>query len=197
MRLVWKGIYKDESQLPRAALPAGAVRFREPETPLQLNIAACAFVPPVFLLYAAALLCRNLLYGAVSGVVLSLWGLLLALLSIYPHELLHAVLFPRGAEVELWFAPKTLNAFVVSTAPMRKGRFILVSLFPNLILGFLPLLIWIFLPPGPWADTLNNFSLYSLLFGVGDYLNVWNAARQMPRGAVTRLSGFHSYWYLP
>ena len=33
--------------------------------------------------------------------------------------------------------------------------------------------------------------------GVGDYMNAWNGATQMPRGALTYLSGMHSYWYLP
>ena len=33
--------------------------------------------------------------------------------------------------------------------------------------------------------------------GFGDYMNVFNALTQMPRGARTYLYGFHSYWYQP
>jgi len=44
---------------------------------------------------------------------------------------------------------------------------------------------------------LFSFSISSLLLGVGDYVNVFNAAWQMPKNSITQLSGFHSYWYLP
>ena len=33
--------------------------------------------------------------------------------------------------------------------------------------------------------------------GAGDYINVFNAATQMPKNALTYLNGFNSYWYIP
>ncbi len=32
--------------------------------------------------------------------------------------------------------------------------------------------------------------------GAGDYMNAYNAAKQVPKAALTCLYGFHSYWYL-
>ncbi len=33
--------------------------------------------------------------------------------------------------------------------------------------------------------------------GFGDYINIYHALTQMPKGALTYMYGFHSYWYLP
>ena len=37
----------------------------------------------------------------------------------------------------------------------------------------------------------------ALVSGAGDYLNVFNALTQMPKGSRTYLYEFHSWWYLP
>ena len=47
------------------------------------------------------------------------------------------------------------------------------------------------------SDILLWFSFCCISFGGGDYMNVWNALRQMPRGSIQQISGFHSYWYMP
>jgi len=38
------------------------------------------------------------------------------------------------------------------------------------------------------------FAVINIFFGAGDYMNMYNAWRQMPKDAMTQLSGFHSYW---
>ena len=56
-----------------------------------------------------------------------------------------------------------------------------------------------------FVDSLLKYGLYFLLIwgatslsvGAGDYLNVFNALTQMPRGARTYLYQFNSWWYLP
>lgn len=72
-----------------------------------------------------------------------------------------------------------------------------MSLMPSIVFGLLPLILWLFIPE---HNQISNFLLcfgsINLLVGAGDYLNVFNALVQMPKGAVTQMSGFHSYWYL-
>ncbi len=122
----------------------------------------------------------------------------MAILMIIPHEFLHAIVFPKGEKVELWASPMALAVFVVSTAPISKGRFIFLSLLPNIVFGLIPLIIWILLPQNlAITEIVFSFASLSLLLGVGDYLNVFNAARQMPKGAIQQLSGMNSYWYMP
>lgn len=199
MKLVWKGIYKNQGQLPVGKLPAHAVKFKEPESMVKLNIVSAVFVIPVILIIGLAGLFKTFIIGSVPEItIFNLWGVLLALLMVIPHEFLHAVVFPRGSEVELWFMPGFVGAFIVSTAPISKARFIFLSLLPNIVFGFIPLLIWTFLPQDlAITNIVCSFAFISLLFGAGDYLNVWNATFQMPRGSMQQLSGMNSYWFMP
>lgn len=200
MRLVWKGKCDTISQIAESVLPQGAVRFKEPETPLALNLAACIFILPVLALVVGAMIAKSAIVPSYSFVGIgSLWGILLALAMVMPHELLHAVCFPRDAEAQIWYSPKNLIAFVYSPAPVTKGRFIFLSLFPSLIFGLLPLALWIFIPSqnARLSESVLAFAACGLFSGAGDYLNVYNAIVQMPRRTMTQLSGFHSYWFYP
>lgn len=200
MKLIWKGKFKSEDQLPVGTLPDNAVRFKEPETPAKLNLVASLFVIPVILIIAAVMIIKIIIGSGIAGLEpINIWGLILALLMVFPHEMLHAIAFPKEAEVEVWYSIKNMMAFVVSTYPTSKTRFIFLSLLPSIVFGFIPLIVWIFIPPelSKISGLLFSFGSYSLMFGVGDFLNVFNAATQMPKGSITQLSGFHSYWYMP
>lgn len=201
MKLVYRGNYKGEEQLPKGDLPENAVPFVEPETPAKLNLTASLFAIPALLLCGVLTLCSVLIYGRFRFSMNHIWcpiGAFASLLTVLPHELLHGVCFGRNARVELYVSLKNLMAFVVSTEPVSKRRFIGLSLLPNLVFGWLPMLVWAFCPLGDAAASfLFAFSIMSVLLGVGDYMNVWNALRQMPKGSMQQLSGFHSYWYLP
>ena len=200
MKLIYRGRYTGESQLPRADLPPGAVPFREPADTAALNLAAMKWS---LLALAAAAALGVVTIPLRGGLVLGagLWfvvGFAASFLTLLPHELLHGMCFGRGAEVHLFVSPKDLMAFVVCTRPISKGWFILMSLLPNLVFGWLPFLVWCVTPyAGMGSDVLLWFSFCCISFGGGDYMNVWNALRQMPRGSVQQISGFHSYWYMP
>ncbi|MHB8130977.1 MAG: DUF3267 domain-containing protein, partial [Mobilitalea sp.] len=101
--------------------------------------------------------------------------------------------------VEVYYSLKHMMAFVISTHPTSKARFIFLSALPSLVFGILPLIIWLFIPPQfqPLGNIIYSFGLFNLFFGCGDFMNIFNATIQMPKGAITQLSGFHSYWYMP
>ncbi|MFP4660954.1 MAG: DUF3267 domain-containing protein [Halanaerobiales bacterium] len=199
MKLVWKGKYKDESQLEKANLPEDAVKFREPDSPAKLNLISSIFIIPVIIFVVIMIYLKRMI-GILDGFpeFINIIGLLLAYLMIIPHELIHAAMFPEKAEVSVWYSLKNIMAFVHSTYPMSKKRFIWMSLLPSIVFGLIPLIIWLFIPESYGnSDIILSFAFFSLLLGVGDYLNVFNALRQMPKGAITQLSGFNSYWYMP
>ncbi|MDU6986168.1 MAG: metalloprotease family protein [Terrisporobacter othiniensis] len=78
-----------------------------------------------------------------------------------------------------------------------KEKIYFLSLLPNIVFGWIPLLIWAFMPYNAVvSNILLPFSIICITFGVGDYLNVWNAMRQMPKNSMQALSGFNSYWYI-
>ena len=200
MKLIYKGIYKNEDQLPKGILPYNAVKFKEPETTGMLILVAALFMLPALILVALIMLSSAFLHGGLNlqrNSFAYITGLVLSFLTIYPHELLHALCFGKNAEVELFIAPKKLMVFVISTQPVTKMRFIFLSLLPNLVFGWFPLLLWAVLPYHNISNFVFCFSIMSILFGVGDYLNVFNAIRQMPKGSMQQLSGFHSYWFMP
>lgn len=196
MRFVWKGKYEDESQLEKGNLPKSAVKFREPDTFFKMMLASLWFIIPVIILVGIAIYIKAEL-GNLSKTPdsFNLLGFLLAFIGIVPHEIIHALLLPKDAEVHFWYSPKSISAFVHSTYPISKNRFIMISLAPNIILGLIPLIVWIFIPENDLSDVLLSFANLSLLMGLGDYLNVFNTMRQMPKDAMTQLSGFNSYWY--
>lgn len=200
MKLIWKGKFENEKQLPLGNLPDNAVRFKEPETPAKLNLVASLFIIPVIIIIGIAVVIKMLLSNsAISFTIFSVWGVALTFLVIIPHEFLHAIAFPKHAEVQVWYSLKNMMAFVISTCPTSKSRFIFLSLLPNIVFGFIPLIVWIFIPPefSQISEIVFSFASFSLLMGIGDFLNVFNATIQMPKRAITQLSGFHSYWYLP
>lgn len=201
LRLVYKGTYQSEEQLPKGELPPNAVRFDEPETAEELNKRAMRIGIPAAAFIAVVVLVSALFSGFVKLNLLSPWfyaGFALFLFALLPHELLHAVCFGKGQQVELYVSWKNLMLFVVCVQPVSKRRFIFMSLLPNLVLGLLPLLLWAALPYGEvHSNLLFSFSAMAILGGAGDYLNVYNALRQMPKGSMQQLSGFHSYWFMP
>lgn len=197
MKLVFKGKYVNEEQLPRGELPANAVRFIEPETPAELNVKAALFIIPPMILVAAIIILAFTLHANIT-LGLSWWGVLLAFIAMVPHEMLHAVCFPKDATVQMYYSLKNMMMFVASIAPVSKKRFIWMSFCPNFILGWLPLIIWAVFPNVPvLSDIILPFAAMNIFFGAGDYMNMYNAWRQMPKGSWTQLSGFHSYWFMP
>lgn len=192
MKLHYKGKFDGkEETLPQREHPAGAVQFREPDAKkftLIANIGA--------LLLAAVLLVPFVLRGMPyfsDKTPVQLWiACLLFLAAMFPHEFLHALCFRGDVELYTWLKRGAL--FVVGTEDMRKGRFIFMSLLPNLVLGVVPFVLFLIFPQ---ASALGFFGLIAISAGFGDYINVFFALTQMPKGAKTYMSGFHSYWYEP
>ena len=69
----------------------------------------------------------------------------------------------------------------------------MLSLLPNLVFGIIPYVL--FLLNHDWL-LLGAVGAFCTSMGFGDYINVFNALTQMPKGSKTYLNGFHSYWYV-
>lgn len=108
-----------------------------------------------------------------------------------PHELLHAICYKKDVYMYNNLAHGLM--FVVGTEDMSKGRFIFMCLCPNLILGIIPYILFLIFPQ---FVGLGLFGIICIGMGFGDYLNIYNAIKQMPKNSKTYLCGMHSYWYL-
>lgn len=191
MKLKYMGKYSgDESTLPRREHPDGYVPFKEPEHKKFAVIANVGALIVVIILYIILNFRAGEYYSAGSSAFF--FGVVLALLSMFPHEILHASCFKE--EVFLYTNWSKGMLFVVGPEDMTKGRFIFMSMLPNLVFGFLPYILFLIFPK---LTVLGIMGSMCIGMGFGDYFNVFNALTQMPKGALTYLSGFHSYWYLP
>lgn len=204
MKLKYKGIYKSEEQLPKGVLPDKAVKFKEPKTMEALTLSTIPASILCVIFVCLFMVGSRFLHGEVRitstplGVVSLITGFIACFLALIPHEILHALAFGKNATVEMFIDPKNFALFVTSVVSITKRRFILMSLFPNLVFGWIPFMVWFALPHHEVVSNfLLTFSSLSILVGVGDYMNIFNAIRQMPKGSMHQHSGFNSYWYMP
>jgi len=207
LKLVYKGKFESVEQLPKGNLPPNAVKFDEPDNMEGIVKAAMKYCAAAMALGLAVLVLGLFVHGfsrlqlleSSASFFLALGAAILILVpSLFIHELLHAVCFRKNDIVELYVSLKSGTAFVTCTSPISKARFIFLSLLPNVVLGWLPLIAWVVFPIyGFWANVLWLYALMHISVGGGDYLNVTNALRQMPKGSMAQLSGINTYWFIP
>lgn len=190
MAIRYKGICKSLDDLPQRTAPAGAVQFREPSSrqlALILNVGVLAILALLAIPFVS--LAEPYLYldESLPSEILGLVG---AIAAVVPHELLHASCFKEEAGVYLY--PKGGAMFVLGLEDMSRGRFVFMSLLPNIVFGWVPYLVFLLFPH---LVGLGVFGLLSTAAGAGDYLNVFNALTQVPKGAVVYMSGSHTFWY--
>lgn len=187
MKIKWQGKFDGNvASLPEREHMPGAVRFKEFEDLRKMGI----FMNTVALAVITVLLILTFIRCGFSESYL--WGFILPMAALIPHEFLHAICFEQ--EAFIYTNLKNGILFVVGLEEMSRARFIFMSLLPNIIFGFIPFLIGMIFPE------LGGFAVFGALsigMGAGDFYNVINALTQMPKGAKTYLSGFNSYWYMP
>lgn len=145
MKLIYKGKFNgDENSLPGAEHPAGAVQFREFDSMKTMALFANVLALVLIVLMMAILFLRG------GAECCSFVGMILAMLSCYPHEILHGVCFKETAYI--YTNLKQGMLFVVGPEHMTKGRFVFMSLLPNLVFGFISFVLVLIHPQ--WSRRL-------------------------------------------
>jgi len=188
MKLKYKGKFDGNNDLlPHGELEKhkNAVKFKEcddiKKLMIVLNIAALGLI----IILAAIFILRTGDPNKISTI-----GMIIACLTLIPHEILHAICF-KG-DVDMYMA--TGGAFVCGTETMSKFRFIFMSMLPNIIFGFIPFTLFLIFPN---LNVLGTLGFMAIPMGLGDYYNVFNALTQMPKGARCFMEKQNSYWYMP
>lgn len=192
MTLHYMGKFNKETEtLPHGEHKPNAVKFKEPENPKKLALIANAasIVIMIVLAVPAFFRCGELIADKLLEFYL---GIILSLLTLFPHEFLHAICFKK--DVYMYTNLSQGMMFVVGPETMSRCRFVFMSLLPNLIFGIIPYLIGMLFPEKIF---LLSLGILATGMGAGDYLNIFNALTQMPKGARTYLYQFNSYWYIP
>lgn len=187
MKFHYSGKYSgNPDDLPYREHEPGAVAFKEPKDSKTLGriangIALVLFIPLLIVYIMLA-----------EGPNMGFPALLVYLVSLVPHEFLHAICFKE--DVYMYTNLRQGMLFVVGPERMSKARFVFMSMLPNLVFGFIPFTIFII---DPTKTFLGFFGLLSIPSGAGDYLNVFNALTQVPNGGRVYLHKFNSFWYMP
>ena len=176
----------DIDSLPTGEHRPQAVKFKEPEDMKKLGLLANGIALVMYFMTIP------LLYIQGGLEAFNLFGCIAPFLTLFPHEILHGICFKE--DVYLYTNLKDGMLFVIGPEDMSKARFIFMSLFPNVVFGFLPFVLFLHNPSWGFWGTMGAIAIP---MGAGDYLNVFNALMQMPKGARTYLYGMHSYWYMP
>ncbi len=187
MKLIYRGKFDgDVNSIPCGEHKPNAVKFKEPEDPKKLGLIANGIATVIIIIALVGVILR-------AGIRnLSIVGIFLSYLTLFPHEILHALCFKD--EVYLYTNLKNGILFVTGPEDMSKGRFVFMSLLPNIIFGLIPYILFMI---NPQWKIMGTFGAMCISMGAGDFLNVFNAITQMPKSARTYLHGFNSYWYIP
>lgn len=195
MKLIFKGKFDgNPDSIPSNEHRENAVKYKEFDNPDKLALVANLFSCVIAAITILSFVFRcNISKETILPVAFKLFiASVLSMLSLFPHELLHAVCFKD--KVYLYTYWKKMMLFVTGPEDMTKGRFIFMSLLPNLIFGFIPYIIAMF---NPSFVILGFFGALSISAGIGDYINIFNTVAQVPKGALVYSHGFNTYWYLP
>lgn len=192
----FKGKYIDESQLKKGELPMCAVKFKEPDSISKAFLLGGLVSLPVLLVSTILLIFKvgNFMRLPFYQFILII---LLGIILLYIHELIHALSLPIYIEKEIWSKMNEGALFVYFNKPITKLRFIWVCFAPNLILGYIPFVLFIF---GFWdfnnilCNIIGVVSWIMIISGVGDYLNIYNTIIQVPKDAKILNYGLNSYW---
>lgn len=175
----------DLESLPKREHEPGAVKYKEPDDMKKLGMIANGIALVLCFVTIPVLLIRGGLFS------INIWACIVVMLCVFPHELLHAICFKE--DVYLYTNLKNGMLFVTGLEDMSKMRFIFMSMLPNLVFGIIPFGLFLLNSELGFWGTMGALAIP---MGAGDYMNVFNTIRQVPKGARVYMSGMNTYWYL-
>lgn len=196
-KIVWSGIIKSEDDFPTAAIPKNAKKLDSEEDMKKMQVKALPFMIPSVLICLACMLIKTISESErVINFGFLFIGVIVGLLLLIVHELLHAVAFPKNATVYIGIMPKSLTAVALSSSPVKRNRFIFLSLLP-IVLGLIPLVIFCF--SGNDLKELNGIlfgmSIMGMVSVYPDIYNVFNILKSVPKTATIQNNKNETYYF--
>lgn len=196
-KIIWKGIIKSEKDFPTADIPKNAKKIDSEEDLKKMQIKALPFMIPSALICFICIFAKTFITGEkVVNIGFIFIGVIIGFLLIIVHELLHAIAFPKNATVYIGIMPKSLIAVALSSSPVKRNRFIFLSILP-IILGVIPLIIFCFC-----SNELKE--LNGVLFGISimgmisvypDIYNIFNVLKVVPKNATIQNNKNETYYF--
>lgn len=196
-KIIFKGIIKSEDDFPSVNIPKNAKKLNVEEDMKKMQIKALPFMIPSVLIL---LICMFLKTFIAEEIVVNFWflfiGFIIGFFLLIVHELLHAIAFPKNAIVYIGFVPKSFSPVALSSSPVKRNRYILLSLLP-IILGIVPLIVFCF-------SSSDLKELNGLMFGISvmgmvsvypDIYNVFNILKLVPKNATIQNDKNVTYYF--
>ncbi len=192
MKLVWKGKLTKDKGFPKPEIPKDAKVFLGDENSWYIYIIGIAILILGIVLLKFKL---NYFEGLRMKRIGYLIGLALAFLFMAVHELIHGLSCPRGSTVNYYYSIYGITCYPLS--PMTRNRYIFMAIVPAVILGLIPLVIWIFMPVKfvMTNSILFTFSLGSLGGSAADLYNILKTSIKVPKNSYIQASGTKVYWF--
>lgn len=197
------GNYKSEDDLTQGkTFPHGAVPFQEGDSLQDAFIKGFLVGLPLIIpmVILTILKCKTIDYSIHMDVrtILTFAVMLAAMFPLtYIHELLHVLFYSKEVIKTIWKSPKQGAYFVYCDAFLSKKRFVVLCVAPAVILGIIPFIIWYISADHiamPYSLAVVFTTWVMTIMAIGDYANIYNCIRQIPKGAKVFNYGMHSYW---
>lgn len=193
-KIKWIGLIKEEKMKDYQVgeLSKNAKKMNMPTTSKEMMIKALPFIIPAFLI-----LFLSVYFKSGEIFLLRLYiiiGVLLGFLALIIHELLHAIVYPKNANVYIGIA-KPITFVALASYPLKKEKFILMCLLPY-ILGIIPLILF-------WIMPITDMKIHSILFGLSamglsspypDLFNVYQVLKQTPKNCKIQFYKDDTYY---
>ena len=196
-KIIWKGIINSIDEFPTANIPNQAKKLDSEEDIKKKQIKALPFIIPSILICFICIFLKTFIAGEkVIHIGYLFIGVIIGFLLIIVHELLHAIAFPKYAIVYIGIMPKSLTAVALSSSPVKRNRFIFLSILP-IVLGIIPL--FIFCMSSSYLKEINGIMFGMTIMGMTsvypDIYNIFHVLKTVPRNAVIQNHKNETYYY--
>ncbi len=192
MKFIWKGKMTTETAFVYSSLPKNAKPLINEKRAWLMYM----LVVPILVLAYLSIQIRQPSFSGVLFTRPALFvGVGLALIFLPIHELIHASFCPAEAIILIYVTGAGIS--LVPDCKIRKKRYIVMVLMPTLILGMIPIVLWLTLSgmSAVISSILFAFSISNLVVSIGDIYNAILAVAKMPKNAVLVTSGVNCYFF--
>lgn len=203
LNIVIGGKLKDEQQLIESSvLPANAVQFEEGEDITEVLKTGGLIGLPILIVMLGVGIYRLSNFDCkvtfdFKFACIAITTIILFKVFIYIHEIIHCIFYPAKGRKVIWKDVKSGAYLAYCGMEVSKIRFIIISLAPAVIIGLFSFVLWYIYVPvlmDEIALCWFLFSWISVAVSVGDFTNIYNTIKQVPKEAKVKNHGYHSYW---
>ena len=144
--ITFKPAIDDIKEYQRGNLPGNAVRIDAPHSIDEMLKKAAPIAAVLCMVLFLAMFIKTIVnHDLVINPIAVAFGFIIGFLLLTIHELLHAVVYPKAANVTVGKLKGKLVFVALASFPISRQRFILMSLLP-FVLGIIPLLVFVISP---------------------------------------------------